>query len=421
MSIFSLAAPTVAARATIETRTSWAVCLTALGVAAVSYGAPVVTVVGLKQIAADLGNERSVPSLAYSLAWLGPAWGGLVMSRVAARIGVRWTVMFSALMIAIGMALASSGGRVSLLVGYGVFVGVLGNGGINAPLYIYVSQWFDRRRGTALALMGSGASVAAAIWAPIFAPLIANFGWRHTMLIFAVAELALIVPAAFAVLAPAPVATDGGEAASGPRPGELVLGLRANTALVLLAVASFLCCVPMAMPQGHLVAFCSDVGIPASQGAWMLSVLLGCAFVSRQFWGLIADRYGGVWAVFAGSACQITAMVGFLLTQNEAGLFAVSAWFGLGFSGIIPAYVLAVRELFPTSEASWRVPMVLLFSGSGMAFGGWLAGLIYDHFGLYTAAFATGIVFNVAHLLVIGVLVWRQQRYASGPDGGALR
>ena len=155
MSIFSLAAPTVAARATIETRTSWAVCLTALGVAAVSYGAPVVTVVGLKQIAADLGNERSVPSLAYSLAWLGPAWGGLVMSRVAARIGVRWTVMFSALMIAIGMALASSGGRVSLLVGYGVFVGVLGNGGINAPLYIYVSQWFDRRRGTALALMGS--------------------------------------------------------------------------------------------------------------------------------------------------------------------------------------------------------------------------------------------------------------------------
>jgi predicted MFS family arabinose efflux permease len=65
--------------------------------------------------------------------------------------------------------------------------------------------------------------------------------------------------------------------------------------------------------------------------------------------------------------------------------------------------------------------MVLLFSGSGMAFGGWLAGLIYDHFGLYTAAFATGIVFNVAHLLVIGVLGWRQQRYASGPDGGALR
>jgi hypothetical protein len=30
-------------------------------------------------------------------------------------------------------------------------------------------------------------------------------------------------------------------------------------------------------------------------------------------------------------------MIGFLLTRNEAGLFAAAAWFGLVFSGIIPA------------------------------------------------------------------------------------
>src|SRR5207237_7118984 len=107
---------------------------------------------------------------------------------------------------------------------------------------------------------------------------------------------------------------------------------------------------------------------------------------------------------------QLVAMVGFLATQSEAGLFTVSAVFGLGFSGIIPAYVLAVRELFPASEASWRVPTLLLFSGSGMAFGGWLAGAIYDYAGFYAIAFATGIVINAAHILVIGPLVWRQGR-----------
>ena len=193
-----------------------------------------------------------------------------------------------------------------------------------------------------------------------------------------------------------------------------MLGLKpANRAQRMLAAAGFLCCVPMAMPQGHLVAFCSDVGIPTSQGAAMLSVLLGCAFVSRQFWGYVADRIGGLRTILAGSVCQITAMIGFLLTQSEAGLFAVSAWFGLGFSGIIPAYVLAVRELFPASEASWRVPSVLLFSGSGMAFGGWLAGAIYDAVGFYAVAFAAGIVFNLVHLMVIGTLVWRQRRSAA--------
>ena len=98
-------------------------------------------------------------------------------------------------------------------------------------------------------------------------------------------------------------------------------------------------------------------------------------------------------------------MVGFIATQSEAGLFTVSAVFGLGFSGIIPAYVLAVCELFPASEASWRVPTLLLFSGLGMAFGGWLAGAIYDYAGFYAIAFATGILFNLVHLTLIGSLV----------------
>jgi MFS family permease len=167
----------------------------------------------------------------------------------------------------------------------------------------------------------------------------------------------------------------------------------------------------MAMPQGHLVAFCSDVGIPLVQGSTMLSVLLGCAFAGRQFWGFVADRYGGLRTILAGSACQAAAMIGFLLTQNEAGLFVVSAAFGLGFSGMIPAYVLTIRELFPAREASWRVPTLLLCSGSGMAAGGWMAGAIYDYVGFYAAAFAAGILFNLANLAVIGTLVVRQNRH----------
>ena len=58
----------------------------------------------------------------------------------------------------------------------------------------------------------------------------------------------------------------------------------------------------------------------------------------------------------------------------EAGLFIVSAVFGLGFSGIVPGYIVAIGQLFPVSQAAVRVPMQLLFSGMGMAFGSWSAG-----------------------------------------------
>ena len=100
-------------------------------------------------------------------------------------------------------------------------------------------------------------------------------------------------------------------------------------------------------------------------------------------------------------------MIAFLLTQNEAGLFMVAAAFGLGFSGIIPAYVLALRELFPAAEAYWRIPTLLLFSGTGMALGGWLAGMLYDHYGYYAPAFAAGIGANILNFLVVGTLVMR--------------
>ena len=128
---------------------------------------------------------------------------------------------------------------------------------------------------------------------------------------------------------------------------------------------------------------------------------------------MISDKIGGLTTILIGSAWQALAMAGFLFTQSEAGLFTVSAAFGIGFSGIIPAYVLAARELFPASEASWRIPTLLLFTGLGMAFGGWLAGLLYDHYGYYAPAFSVGVGSNLLNVVLIGWLVLRWRNRAS--------
>jgi len=393
--------------ASIETRTSWVVAFAALAVMSISYGAPVVAVVALKQIAVDLGSERSVPSLAYSLAWLGTAVGGLAMGRIAERIGVRWTAGFGALMVGLGLFVATGGSPWQLYVGYGLLVGLIGNAGINAPLYIYVSHWFDRRRGTALALISSGQYVAGAIWPPLFERGIALFGWQWTMTRFGAFVAIAVLP--LALLLRRPPASPAASFTAVGRSSTAVLGWRPGVVLGVLAAAAFCCCVPMAMPQGHLVALCTDLGIPAAHGAAMLSLLLVSAFISRQFWGWISDRVGGLRTVLAGSACQAAALTALALTQDETGLFIVAAIFGFGFSGIIPSYVLAVRELFPAAEAAWRVPVLLLCSGSGMAAGGWLAGVIYDYFGFYAPALATGIGFNLLNLALVGTLVARQR------------
>src|ERR1700736_34840 len=180
----------------VEIKASWAIASVALLILGMSFGAAWLTVVALKDIASEVSGARSVPALGSALAWLGSGAGGIIMARVADRVGTRWTVIFGSLMIGLGLSISPLGPPWPLWIGHGLFIGLIGIGGINAPLYIYVSRWFDRRRGSALALISSGTYLAGAVWPPIFDQAIANFGWRQAMLWYALAEIVVIVPLA---------------------------------------------------------------------------------------------------------------------------------------------------------------------------------------------------------------------------------
>jgi MFS family permease len=381
----------------------------ALATMLMAFGTGWITAVALTDIAAEVGGARSVPALASALAWFGSGIGGILMGQLAERFGTRWIVIAGAFMVALGLGISTLGAPWPLWIGHGLFIGLVGLGGINAPLYVYVSRWFDRRRGSALALISSGSYLAGAIWPPLFERAVASIGWRETMLWYALIELLVIIPLAAIFFTHPPEAVATPVARGGAAAPQRVLGWPPNLVFAVLCAAGVMCCVPMAMPQNHLVAFCGDLGFSRSVGALMLSVLLGTAFLSRQVWGAISDRIGGLATIFVGSLWQIGAMSAFLLTTDERGLFTVSAAFGLGFSGIIPAYVLALRELYPASQAAWRIPTLLLFTGSGMALGGWLAGALYDYLGSYVPAFAAGVGANALNLLLIGTLLTRRR------------
>jgi MFS family permease len=293
-----------------------------------------------------------------------------------------------------------------LWIGHGLFIGLIGLGGINSPLYIYISRWFDRRRGSALALISSGSYLAGAMWPPLFEPVIAQVGWRECMVIYGVVQIVVVVPLALTVFRASPNLPDPVVFADGAGRAR-VLGWPPNLVFGMICGAAILCCITMSMPQQHIVAFCSDLGFTRSFGALMLSVLLGTAFISRQIWGAISDRFGGLLTVLIGASWQAAAMTAFLFTTDEVGLITASAIFGLGFSGIIPAYVVALRELYPAAEAYWRIPTLLTFTAIGMASGGWIAGILYDHFGYYTPAFVAGIATSVVNVMIIGTLVLR--------------
>src|SRR5882724_1176784 len=189
----------------VEGRASWrAACMT-LAILSISFGSTLLIVVGMKPMQEALGTDRAVMALAGSLLWIGTGSGGILMGWLADRIGLRPTVALGACMIAGGLALSSIGPIWALYVGQGLMVGFLGNGAVYPPLLVYVSRWFDRRRGTAIALISSGQYVAGVVWPSVFQGGISGFGWQATMLAYAVVVLVVMLPLIL-MLRPLPIA-----------------------------------------------------------------------------------------------------------------------------------------------------------------------------------------------------------------------
>src|SRR4051812_14985705 len=190
-----------------------------------------------------MGGARSVPALASSLAWFGSALGGLFMGAIAQRLGIRWTVMFGSVMVCIGLFISTGGSPWQLYIGHGLFMGLLGNAGLNAPLYVYVSHWFDRRRGSALALISSGGYLAGFVWPTLFERAIQSYGWRWTMVGYGVFQLAAVVPLATAFLREPPESIAAANPVDSATGRSRVFGWPPNLVFGLMAVAGFLCCV----------------------------------------------------------------------------------------------------------------------------------------------------------------------------------
>ncbi|MCF8531819.1 MAG: MFS transporter [Reyranella sp.] len=392
----------------LDGRAAWTVATAAVAILSIAYGAPLIAVLAMKPIAAELHTQRSGAAAVGAFVYVGASIGGILAGWLAGRLGVRRIVMFGAAMMAAGLVLSASGGLLELYAGHGVLMGLFGSACMFSPLLTYVSRWFERRRGSAVALISSGQAIAGAIWPPFLQFGIDETGWRHTMMLFGLFLVVAVVALALVFLRPPPAAPAPVISATpGVQRRAEVLGLPPNLAMALFMVAIFCCCVPMAMPMQHVVAYCGDLGLASQYGAAMLSVLLGSAFLARQFWGWLCDRIGGLQTLVLSSMAQITAMTGFLLTQDSTALFFISSAFGFGMAGLVPAYVIVVREYYSLDEANWRIPAVLFGGTMGMAAGGWGAGLLFDQFSSYLPAFGTGVAFNVLNFIILMFLFTR--------------
>ena len=365
-------------------------------------------VVALPTVQADFGILRADASLPYTVVIIGFAVGGVMMGRFVDRFGIVWPGIGGTLLAAAGFFAAGFAPGIWALSAAHFVIGV-GASATFGPLIADMSHWFRKRRGIAIAIASCGNYAAGAVWPPIVQYFIASNGWRTTHIGIGVFSIVVMIPLLLAMRRRSPVETVAVGTATQMRGDANTRGLRLapNTLQALLAVAGIACCVAMAMPQVHIVAYCGDLGYGVARGAEMLALMLGFGLISRVLSGSIADRIGGLGALILGSALQAFALLLYLVFDGLTSLYVVSALFGLFQGGIIPMYAVIVREYFPARDAGVRTGLALMFALSGMALGGWMSGAIFDLSGSYRAAFINGFLWNLLNLVIVGWLLIR--------------
>jgi len=390
----------------VDSPYAWRLAFVSMFCIALGGGAIYLPVVALKEIAAEFGDRRAVPSMAYMLGFFAMGLGGIFMGWLADRTSPRVPLLVAGVSIFAGGWLAASGDEWLLYLGYTLPLGFLGNSATFTPAMNNIQGWFERRRSTAVSVISVGPAVSGFVWPQVYRWLLPEHGWRETLILYGVVAGGLMFVCAF-YIRPSPVAR---AKATRPKEDLSILPLSSPVLMGLLSAAAFCCCAAMAMPFVHMVAFCGDLGLSPARGSEAISLILLMAVASTFAMGRLSDHIGPLKVNLLCSAIQVVSLTGYVFVQGLAGIYILAAIHGIPYIAIVQGYALILRRLYGANIAGWRLGVVMLFAMAGMAAGGWLGGAIFDATLSYRLAFQAALAFNLLNLMLLGALYFAQRR-----------
>lgn len=330
----------------------WIILVGALIAFSSGPGQSYVFSVFLDSIIEDSGLTRTTVSAIYTAGTGLSALMVLLVSRLADRFGPRVVVTLVAFgvgVVCFGMAFAT--GALAFFVFFAA-LRALGQGSLPINATLLTAQWFVRRRGRAMALMGLGFAFSNALLPPFARWLIDAFDWRDAYMVLGVMVWILVIPAALLVVRDTPeqlgLHPDGAPEAPEFEPGGAPLRPGERDHRKIFSTSTFwLLALPMATPGlvitalvFHQTSIFEERGLSANLAAGVfVAYSIASAGISLAA-GLVIDRLGpkkifaaGMLFLFLG-----TVLAGVIATPAQAALYAAI----LGLSGGVQQLVSGV-------------------------------------------------------------------------------
>jgi MFS family permease len=337
----------------------------------------------LKPLSIEFGWTREAVSGAYAVMTLAAALSAPFVGYLLDRHGPRRVCAPCVAVAALAFAsLSVLTPPLSHLYGTFAVVGIVVMGSGPVVYSRIVSTWFDRRRGTALAVVVSGAAIGGIVHPSITQGLVTGLGWRSAALVLGTAIAAIGVPVTLLFIRQNP---DGASIRGLARePGfRAALGTRVFWTIVVIVFGST---IGMNGTIVHLQALFTDRGLSATHSAAIGSLIGVAGLFGRIVTGLLVDRLDATRVAFA-LLCLVTVGTALLTSGRPlAVVIAGSLMIGFGAGGELDAAPYLVSRYFGIGSMAAIYGLVWSAWGIAGAIGSVMMGRMYDATGTYDGA-----------------------------------
>ncbi len=342
----------------------------------------------------EFGWSRAEVSLGFSISLLISGFTGPPIGRWIDAHGPRQAIVVGAALTAVTYVLLATTSELWQWYAYQSINAVFRQMMFFIPFQALISRWFDRRRGVALGILGTGFSLGGFVVVPLMRVVIDAIGWDGSFIFSGIIVVAVFVPIGLLLVRnnPADVGTvPDGELSASDQPHKpraltgLTLGQAMRTPLFwVLALAMMMFFYGIFGWLVHQVPFYESVGVSRGMAAALVSIAAGLGIISRLAFGYLADRIPRLEVPAMGLLAFLMAAVTALIFDSGAIGIAVFLVFWVVGSGGGPLLEpLLLPRAFGLANFGAILGTFAVIETVGLVISPAVAGAIFDSTGSY--------------------------------------
>ena len=353
-----------------------------------------------KSIAAEFGDSRLGVAIGITLTQGVGALLAPFIGRALDRYPLKRIMALGAVSMGTGFALLSLvQSPIQFYIVLSIFVGFGAGAMGQLATSKLVSNWFVRKRGTALGIAATGISVSGVIMPNISAHMVTEFGWRAGFLVYGLITLVLVVPLVLRLVISRP--EDIGQLPDGATSMEQLPPVKAPLSTreflsnpnfwILVSIIGLLFCIQSGTLI-HMVPQLTDRGISLQAASMIAAATAGFGVIGKLTYGALVDRWDIRHALWLAIGFQVVGQLLMLFVPGYLWFLLGACSFGFGMGGVVPMQGAIVGAAFGRASfgrvlGAMRLPMSVIHL-AGTPFAGW----VFDTTGSYRWAFYTFLI-----------------------------